>query len=132
MTGIIFKSYKEYKLEEAYETGIYGLGEMAVADYNELAENNEYGKLGKCDHLFGCIAENDDAQEDIDALIASAVLNPYISIIMIQYPENNSNIDWNRIETYLEKHNFTNLHSYDQRLTYGRFVPRLAYDRFIK
>lgn len=124
MTGLIFKTYNLDEIKDALETGVYGLGGMAIVDYNTLAEANNYGKLGKCDHLFGCIAEDDDTQEDIEAFVASAVLNPYISIIMIQYPENNDNIDWKIIETYLEKHKFTNLYSYDQRLAYGRFVPR--------
>ena len=124
MTDLIFKAYDEKEIEKSNNTGLYFPGGMAFSDYKDYALEHGYALPSNADFIFGCVVESNDTQEDVEAFVTSAVLNPYVSIIMLQYPENEDedDIDWILIENILRHGDFVDLKSYDKRLAYGRFT----------
>lgn len=121
MTGFIYAPVDVQKAKEGNDFGLFTrFGGFAVADYMSYTKVFDAKDLTKSDYIVGAIVEEHDDDMDILQFIRIAINNPNVKIIILQPPMSYSLDKW---EIYLErKCGWKDLHSYDMRIAFGRFV----------
>lgn len=123
MTGFIYAPVDVQMAKDGNDSGIFTrVGGFAVADYMSYVPVFNANELTKSDYIVGAIVEETDDDMDILQFINIAINNPSVKIIILQKPNNSDLVKW---ETYLgRKCGWKNLHSYDMRIAFGRFLNK--------
>ena len=123
MTGFIYAPIDVQMAKEGNDCGIFTkFGGFAIADYTSYTKVFEAEALTKSDYIVGAIVEEEDDDADILQFINIAINNQSVKIIILQKPDNSDLVKW---ETYLgRKCGWKNLHSYDMRIAFGRFLDK--------
>lgn len=123
MTGFIYAPVDVQMAKEGNDSGVFTkFGGFAVADYMSYTKVFGAKELTKSDYIVGAIVEDTDSDMDILQFINIAINNPNVKVIILQKPDNCDLAKW---ELYLaRKCGWKNLHSYDMRIAFGRFVNK--------